>query len=128
MPQFYHYSSFFLRHVFSNLTALSDLSLASNGLASSPGGLRHALRPLGRSLRTLDLGGNDLGPELSLPEMPGLTGLRLADNRLESLGAKAFSGSRGLRMLNLAGNRISGVHQDAFAPLKKLKVSVFKEC
>ena len=42
-------------------------------------------------------------------------------NRLSNLTGGAFLGAEGLKMLNLASNKIGGIALEAFAPLKKLE-------
>ncbi len=56
------------------------------------------------------------------PSPTRLRGLRLAGNRLSSVGEHSFRGAPSIRMLNLADNEIKEVHQDAFTPIKRLKV------
>ena len=59
----------------------------------------------------------------SLTGLKSLYGLRLAGNRIAKLGEKTFVEADNIKMLNLADNRILTIEQDAFLPLKKLKVS-----
>ncbi len=113
-------SPFGCRKVFSNLSSLHDLGLHANDLRHVP---HHALAAVSRTLRTLDLGENAIKEASGLGGLRALNGLRLAGNDLTKLGAKAFVGAEKIRMLNLADNRIKEIDQDAFSPLKKLKVS-----
>ncbi len=113
---------FLFRDLFNSTLNLHDLSLASNLLPALP---LKTLSPLTSSLRTLDLGENRLSGKLdeeSLRGLSGLRGLRLAGNGIDSVGEGTFRHARSVRMLNLADNRIETIHQDAFTPLKKLKV------
>lgn len=110
------------RNVFQNCcTDLRDLSLHSNRFRHIP---HPALRPLAATLRTLDLGENEI-LEVHPNALSGLNelhGLRLAGNRIQKLSEEVFKEARDIRMLNLADNRLDAIAQDTFLPLKKLKV------
>lgn len=110
------------RHLFQNCcSTLNDLSLHSNFFRHVP---HPALKPLGPNLRTLDLGENQI-VEVHPSALAGFTaldGLRLAGNKIRRLGDKVFERASAVKMLNLADNKIEMIEQNAFLPLKKLKV------
>ncbi len=59
----------------------------------------------------------------ALAGLAALDGLKLAGNKIRKLGAKVFEKATNIKMLNLADNRIEHIEQNAFLPLKKLRVS-----
>ena len=111
------------RHVFQNCCSiLKDLSLHSNLFRHIP---HPALRHLGPTLRTLDLGENQITEvhPSALAGLDALDGLRLAGNRIRRLGEAVFEKAAAIKRLNLADNEIEHIDQKTFTPLKRLKVS-----
>jgi len=92
------------------------LSCASSGLSRLP-------RWMPASPLTVDLGYNHLtwlGPR-SFSGMPRLENLRLARNRLASLGRDALLNATGLRHLDLSSNRLRTVEEYYFQGLWRLE-------
>ena len=110
-------------HLFQNCCSiLKDLSLHSNLFRHIP---HPALRHLGATLRTLDLGENQITEvhPSALAGLDALDGLRLAGNGIRRLGEAVFEKSTAIKRLNLADNDIEHIDQKTFTPLKRLKVS-----
>jgi Leucine-rich repeat (LRR) protein len=84
--------------LFSALARLGELDLGHNGLTALP-------REIGalRCLISLDLRGNNIGPEgaKSLAALTALTSLDLAGNGIRDLGAKSLAALTALTSLNL---------------------------
>ena len=83
---------------------LTDLAMNSNRLTRVP----RFLRSLVPQLKTLDLGDNaiaEVGDD-DLSGLGGLYGLRLAGNRISSVGNATFARVPNVHILNLAHNKV----------------------
>ena len=107
---------------FLNVTALRTLDLGYNRLERLHASL---LSPLGESLRSLSVAGNLLSAEelaRLVRSVPHLTRVSLADMRMRALPAGLLAPLKELRVLNVSGNLLAGLHPASLHPLLKLEL------
>ncbi|OXA41817.1 Insulin-like growth factor-binding protein complex acid labile subunit [Folsomia candida] len=102
-----------------NCSSISDLILANNRLLNVP----VAIKSLSY-LKTLDIGENLITHvnNASFTGMVQLIGLRMVDNRIESLPSGFCSSMKKLRVLNLSQNKIREISSSAFISCPELRV------